>query len=56
MDVDQGEEEFEVGEVKMDQAWTFLTSSAPSDLSLLREGFQGEKNTLEKGQNFVYYW
>ena len=42
--VDQGEEEFEVEEVKMDQAWTFLTSSAPSDLSLLKEGFQGENS------------
>ena len=42
--VDQGEEEFEVEEVKMDQAWTFLTSSAPSDLSLLKEGFQGKNS------------
>ena len=44
MVVDQGEEEFEVEEVKMDQAWTFLTSSALSDLSLLREGFQGKNS------------
>ena len=39
--VDQEEEEFEV---KMDQAWTFLTSFAPSDLSLLKEGFQGKNS------------
>ena len=51
--MDQEEEEFEV---KMDQAWTFLTSFAPSDLSLLKEGFQGEKSTVEKGQNIVYNW
>ena len=32
----------EESEVKMDQAWIFLTSSAPSDLSLLKEGFHGK--------------
>ena len=51
---DQGEEESEEG--RMDPAWTFLTSSAPLDLSLLKEGFQGEKSTVEKGQNIVYNW
>ena len=32
----------EESEVKMDQAWIFLTSSAPLDLSLLKEGFHGK--------------
>ena len=53
--VDQGEEE-ESEEVKMDHAWIFLTSSAPLDLSLLREGFQGKNNGSEKCQHFIDYW
>ena len=55
MVVDQGEEEvFE--EVKMDPAWTSLTSSAPLDLLLPREGFQGKNNGSEKCQRFIVYW
>ena len=51
---DQGQEEFE--EVRMDPASTFLTSSAPLDLSLLKEGFQGKNSRSEMDQHFVYYW
>ena len=52
--VDQGEEEFgEEEEVRMDPAWTFLTSSAPLDLSLLKEGFQGENSRSETNQHFI---
>ena len=51
---DQGEEESEEG--RMDPAWTFLTSSAPLDLSLLKEGFQGKNSRSEMDQHFVYYW
>ena len=53
MEVVEEEAEFEE---KMVPASTFLTSSAPLDLSLLKEGFQGEKSTVEKGQNIVYNW
>ena len=48
---DQGEEESEEG--RMDPAWTFLTSSAPLDLSLLKEGFQGENSRSETNQHFI---
>ena len=51
MVADQGEEESEEG--RMDPAWTFLTSSAPLDLSLLKEGFPGEISRSETDEHFV---
>ena len=41
------EEVEEESEVKMDPAWIFLTSSAPLDLSLLKEGFHGKNRRHE---------